>query len=43
MRERAEAWLRDDNHEIPHESLNDLTCVEYGLHHPPDTSNDPWP
>jgi len=29
VREHTETWLRDYNEEIPHDSLNDLTPIEY--------------
>ena len=40
VRERTESWIIDYNKELPHESLGDLTPVEYRvLHHPETSSN----
>lgn len=42
VREVTENWLRQYNEEIPHDSLNDLTPVEYRLFHAPETSSYAW-
>lgn len=42
VREHTEKWLRDYNEEIPHESLNDLTPVEYRQLKHPETSSYAW-
>ena len=42
VKERTEAWLRDYNEEIPHDSLNDLTPTEYRSIHYPETSSYQW-
>jgi putative transposase len=42
VREHSERWRIDYNEHIPHESLNDLTPVEYRLHHHPETSSFNW-
>ena len=42
VKEHTEAWLRDYNEEIPHDSLNDLTPVEYRSIHHPETSSYLW-
>lgn len=42
VREHTERWLADYNEQIPHDALNDLTPVEYRLHHAPETSRNNW-
>jgi len=42
VRERTDVWLRDYNEEIPHESLDDMTPVEYREFHQPRTSSNAW-
>lgn len=42
VRDAAEIWLRQYNEEIPHDSLNDLTPVEYRTIHSPETSSYGW-
>lgn len=42
VREHTERWLADYNEQIPHDALNDLTPVEYRLHHHPETSGLGW-
>jgi putative transposase len=42
VRERTETWLADYNEEIPHDALGDLTPVEFGLLHQPETSRNEW-
>jgi len=42
VREHTEQWLQDYNEEIPHDSLGDLTRVEYIITHCPDTSSYAW-
>lgn len=42
VREHTERWLHDYNHEIPHDSLGDLTPIEYRLQYHPETSSYPW-
>ena len=42
VRERSEYWLSDYNEQIPHDALDDLTPVEYRLHHQPETSSFGW-
>lgn len=42
VREHTERWLADYNEQIPHDALNDLTPVEYRLHHAPETSRNDW-
>jgi putative transposase len=42
VRERSEHWLSDYNEQIPHDALNDLTPVEFRLHHRPETSSYQW-
>lgn len=42
VRERTEAWLADYNTQIPHQSLGDLTPVEFRIHHHPETSSYHW-
>lgn len=42
VREHAERWVADYNHEIPHDSLDGLTPVEFRLQNDPATSNLAW-
>lgn len=42
VREHTERWLADYNEQIPHDSLNDLTPVEYRIIHHPETSSFAW-
>lgn len=42
VRERTESWIVDYNEELPHESLGDLTPVEYRVLHHPETSSNGW-
>ena len=42
VREHTERWMADYNEQIPHDALNDLTPVEYRLHHHPETSGLSW-
>lgn len=42
VREHTERWLSDYNRQIPHESLNHLTPVEYRRLHHPETSSFDW-
>lgn len=42
VREHTERWRSDYNEQIPHDALNDLTPVEYRLHHHPETSSFGW-
>ncbi|WP_329743335.1 IS3 family transposase [Dyella sp. A6] len=42
VREHAERWLADYNNEIPHDSLDGLTPVEFRLQNDPATSNLAW-
>lgn len=42
VRERTEAWIVDYNEELPHESLGNLTPVEYRVLHHPETSSNGW-
>ncbi len=42
VREHTERWRRDYNEQIPHESLNDMTPVEYRQIHQPETSSIAW-
>jgi putative transposase len=42
VREHTEQWLQDYNETIPHESLGDLTPVEYRQLHTPETSSYAW-
>ena len=42
VRDATETWLRQYNEEIPHDSLSDLTPVEYRMIHAPETSTYGW-
>lgn len=42
VRHQTELWLRDYNEQIPHESLNDMTPVEYREFHQLETSSNAW-
>lgn len=42
IREQTEAWLTDYNEKIPHDSLNDLTPVEYRQIHKREASSIGW-
>lgn len=42
VREATEHWLRQYNQEIPHDSLNDLTPVEYRMIYAPETPSYGW-
>lgn len=42
VRERAEAWMRAYNEELPHGALNDLTPVEYKVCHHSENSISGW-
>jgi putative transposase len=42
VREQTERWRHAYNEQIPHESLNDMTPVEYRQIHQPETSRIAW-
>lgn len=42
VRERTEVWVRDYNEVLPHDSLDDLTPVEYRKLHAPENSIYGW-
>ena len=43
VRERTEIWMTDYNEQLPHDSLGDLTPVEFRVLHHPETSSNGWP
>lgn len=42
VRERTEAWMKDYNEELPHDTLRDLTPVKYRVFHHPEISSNGW-
>jgi len=42
VRERTEIWMTDYNEQLPHDSLGDLTPVEFRVLHHPETSSNEW-
>lgn len=42
VRQRTEIWMTDYNEQLPHDSLGDLTPVEYRVLHQPETSSFNW-
>lgn len=42
VREQTEVWIADYNEVLPHDSLDDLTPVEYRVLHHPETSSNEW-
>lgn len=42
VRERTEAWIVGYNEELPHESLGDLTPIEYRMLDLPETFSNGW-
>lgn len=42
VREQSERWRIDYNEQIPHDSLDDLTPVEFRILHHPETSSFSW-